>query len=249
MVAALIVSSRIGGEGGAGRARFSLGSAGRTVLALGSVALAFGVWFGLAEPAILARALREGALNIVSPSPLDEQRRMLERSARLDPLDDRTQACLSHLYSRVRNRIRAERMRGAAPPGEDAPTLAKVTRHAERAAELSPRVSAHHRRLAEVYLEGYGLTGLPDMLKKAHRETRLAVRLFPSKPVLYVALARISELDGQPGGALRLYRKALELTRNQAHGRNRLSEEETKAVRRRVGELEAQLGAHPRGSK
>ena len=249
MTAAVVVSARISGPARE-RARVTLGSAGRTVLALGSLALAFGLWFGLAEPAILGRALREGALSMASRLPLDERLRMLERSARLDPLDDRTQAYLSHLYSRLRERIEARRLRGdTAPAGAhwaDSPTLAKVTRHAGRAAELNPWVSAHHKRLAEVHLEAYRLAGLPDMLKKAHREMRRAVRLFPSKPSLYVELARISELDGQPGGAVRLYRKALELTERQAHGRNRLSAEQIADVRKRIEELEAKFRPRPR---
>ena len=254
MMAALVVACRL--EGGEARDTLRrLGSFGRTALAMGSVAIALGLWWGLGEPAIAARATREGALDPAADMDLSERLKALEAAARLDPLDDRTQAMLAAFYHTKRER--AERLerelkagnQSAYPPGlhwADKPALGDIIRHARRAVELNPARSSHQRRLAKLYLESHRLTGLPDSLKNAYRAMRRAVELFPSRPLLYVELARISELDRKPGGALDLYRKALLLNKEQAHARNRLDDAEQQAIRDRVRALEKELRAHPR---
>jgi len=209
-----------------------LGSTGRLALAAGGLAALLGFWWGLGERLVLASAFQEDAMNATLDLRDVDRIKKLEAAARLDPLDDTTQARLADLYWFRRG------------------DMEKALHYAQEAARLSPARSEHYARLSRLYLESYARTRLPDALQLAYGRMRRAVSLFPSFPALRVELALISQLEGRPSEALDHLREALRLNRDQYHHvRRKLAPEVESAVRERVDTIERELRAHPRGAE
>ncbi|HRU07671.1 MAG TPA: O-antigen ligase family protein [Candidatus Brocadiia bacterium] len=206
-----------------------LSSTGRLALAAAGLAAMLGFWWGMGERLVMASALQDDATNVtLDLSDLDRIKK-LEAAARLDPLDDTTQARLADLYWFRRG------------------DMTKALGCAEEAARLSPARSEHYARLARLHLESYMRTRLPKALQLAYGNMRRAVGLFPSFPALWVELALISQMEGRPSEALDYLREALWLNRDQYHHvRRKLAPEMEAAARERMETLERELRAHSR---
>lgn len=215
-------------RGGGWRIAKALNGPSQAALALGAVALAWGVlgfWLPrLTRAEILIRRADELSQN----GRLEGAAALLEEAQRVNSFDARIAAKRAGVYRGL--------WEGGVRSAHRVSTLDLAIEAARDAIARDPLRASYHEMLGELLLAKARTEHSDELMKEAAKELRLATRLFPSRPRYHLRLARVYRRMANEKDALIEYERALMTSKRNRYPREQLKPSEITEAKAFVAE-------------